>query len=410
MRQVAVTGLGILLPGCDSPALFWEQLSHGRSQLTLQPDPSRPGQQLPMGVISDFREETYLSAIPARVRRAYGREVLLYLASVYEALAHARVDTGVANPERVGLFDGVSRPMFATWLDRMSGAHAWSRRDLMTATPGQAAGIAASLLEVRGSVYTFNGTCSSGAIAIGHAWREIATGELDLALATGHESSLRAPLFAMYREAELVSEEPNPGLAVQPFGGCTGNVFGEGAVTLVLEPVEAALRRGATVYALLAAYQYGNNGFHPTTPDLIGGRPARLIRRALDLGRIPPDEVGFVVGHGNGVQVSDASEENYMLLAFGDRAGEVPLLSNKPIYGHTLGASSAVNAALAVMMLHHQYVVPTVNGPSREASRAVDHMSARGEARTLKAGLALSFGLGGNNAVLAFVRSEGGRG
>jgi 3-oxoacyl-[acyl-carrier-protein] synthase II len=404
VREVLVTGVGVILPGCDSLDLFWEQLSQGRSQLKLRPDPSKPSQQLAMGVIEGFRPEKFLSSIPERALRQYDREVQLYLASVYSARAHAGVDLGDLVPERIGLFDGCSRPMFAGWYDRLRREHRYTRRDLMMATPGLAVGVAASLLEVRGAAYTFNGTCSSGAIAIGHAFREVAMGSLDLAFATGHESSLLPPLYEMYGEANLLTLEQDAAGAVRPYSDCLGNAFGEGAVTLVLEPAERVKQRGRHGYAKLKAYQYGNNGFHPTSPDLVGGQPARLLRAAIEQASWKSSDVGFVVGHGNGVQLSDASEHNYMLLAFGDEAARIPLLSNKPIYGHTLGASSAVNAAASVMMLHHQFVVPTLNVAPRTSNAGFQHMVGRGEPRPLHGGLAVSFGLGGNNAILAFER------
>lgn len=412
--DIVITGIGVILPNCDDVATLWLQLKEGRTQLTIEPDPADPSKNVVVGRVRDFDPARYLDDVPERFYRQYHREVQMYLASVYNARRDAGFPEADAAPERIGLYDGCSRPMFAAMYERIqretqsSPNEAYSRTDLMHSTPGQAAGIAASLLEIRGSVYTFNGTCSAGGIALGHAFRELKAGLVDVAFATGHEASLVAPLFAMYRHGRLLSQQlDDPGQAIRPYADCLGNAFGEGAITLTLERRDRAEARGATCYAKLSSYHYGNNGFHPTSPDLAGGRPARLIREALSDAGCSLDDVGFVVGHGNGVALSDASEHNYMLLVFGDRGTEVPLVSNKPIYGHTLGASSTLNVAAAALMLQHQYVIPTLSadGPAEpHAAPTFNHMVTGGAPIACRAGLTVSFGLGGNNAVLLLER------
>jgi len=111
-------------------------------------------------------------------------------------------------------------------------------------------------------------------------------------------------------------------------------------------------------------------------------------------------DVDFVLGHGDGVQASDISELNYMKRVFGRRTREVPLISTKPIYGHTLGASSALNAATAALMLHHDFVVPTVKLDEKRVVHGFNHQANRGEARPLRSGFVVAYGIGGQNATL----------
>ncbi len=400
--EVWITGFGVILPGCDSADGLWDKLRRGESQLRLEPDPQDASNKIAMGRVRDFRPERYLARVPERFYSRYDREVQLYLASVFSAVEHAGLELPGRTPGRVGIFDGCSRPMFSAWGMKKkrelesSLKEAYSRADLLL-TPGLAVGMAASLLEISGSVYTFNSTCCSGSVAIGQAFRELKAGIVDVAIATGHESSLLAPIFAMYREAGLLSlEDENPSAALRPYGDSTGNVFGEGAVTMILERRAHAEARGARCYAELKGYRYGNNGSHPTTPDKHGNRAAQLIHAVLEDAQLLSEDVGFVVGHGNGVRLSDESEKSAMQRAFGETRRDVPLLSNKPIFGHTMGASSALNAAAAALMLHHQFIAPTLNAQSSRAH----HQSERGEARACRAGIALSSGLGGNNTVL----------
>jgi 3-oxoacyl-[acyl-carrier-protein] synthase II len=244
-------------------------------------------------------------------------------------------------------------------------------------------------------------------IAIGHAFRDLEEGRIDIALGTGHDAALVAPLFQMYRDANLLSHETaSPAQAIRPYAEHSANAFGEGAVTVVLETRQHAERRGATPLATIAGYGYGNGGDHPTDVDFTGGRPAQLIGEVLDHGDLTPLDVDFVVGHGNGVQVSDLSELNYMKRVFGKRTRDVPLISTKPIYGHTLGASSSVSIAAAALMIKNEYVIPTINIDESRVVRGFNHQANRGVARASRAGLVVSYGIGGQNAALALRRTE----
>lgn len=417
MREVVITGFGLLLPNCDSRARFWTQVSSGESQLRFEDDPSRPGAKLPMGRINDFEPSRYLHELPERFYLQYDREIQLYLASVLLARDDARLALKGVNPERVGLFDGTARPTFAAWYERIRAemaapeAHRYSRRDLMLGVPGQAVGICASLFGIRGPTYTFTGTCAAGAIAFGHAFRELQLGEVDVAFATGHDTCLVNPLFAMYRDAGLLSlETQEAARAVRPYVGHSTNAFGEGAVTLVLETRQHAEARGAHIFASVLGYRHGNNGYHPTTVDVAGVRPAEIIRELVGRAEVSLEDIGFVVGHGNAVQLSDVSEENYMRLVFGARANQVPLISTKPIYGHTLGCSSAINIVAAALMLERGFIAPTINIDERNTKRATNHQPNRGAAHDSRFGLSMSYGLGGHNTAILLKRNGSGSG
>jgi 3-oxoacyl-(acyl-carrier-protein) synthase len=131
-----------------------------------------------------------------------------------------------------------------------------------------------------------------------------------------------------------------------------------------------------------------------------------LIEQSLSEAQLVADDVDFVLGHGNGVQASDISELNYMKRVFGRRTREVPLISTKPIYGHTLGASSALNAATAALMLHHGFVVPTVRLDERRVVHGFNHQANRGEARALRSGVVVAYGIGGQNATLVLKKAD----
>jgi 3-oxoacyl-[acyl-carrier-protein] synthase II len=408
LHDVVVTGLGVILPNCDDASVFWQQLRDGQCQLNIEPD---PGDEIAcaIGRVRDFAAEKYLGAVPQRFWGNCSKEQLFYLSSVVSACRDAGVSLASLASDTVGLFDGTSRGSFAFLYElARDDKKRPSLRELnLAALPGQSVGIAASILGVRGPTYTYNGSCASGAIAIGNAFHEIQMGRISMACATGHDAALVGPLFQVYRDAGLVSaENADPKLAIRPYAGSLANAFGEGAVTLVLESREHAEARGARILSELVSYRYGNGGAHPTDVDFTGERPARLIFEALEDAQLTPDDVDFVIGHGNGVLASDISELNYMKRVFGARTRDVPLISTKPVYGHTLGAASAINCAAAVLMLHHAYVAPTIGIDRRRIVSGFNHQADHGVSRLLRAGVAVSYGIGGQNASIVLRRAQ----
>jgi 3-oxoacyl-[acyl-carrier-protein] synthase II len=399
MVEVVITGLGVILPNCRDRKTFWRQLREGDSQLRFEPDPSDPACVRPIGRIDAFDPEDYLAGLSARHYARYGRAQLLYVASLVSALRDAGLEIEELQREKVGLFDGTARDNLDFWLSRLDAEPPlpFTKRDLGAGLPGMGVGLAAALLGIRGPTYTYAGACSAGAIAIGGALHELQLGEIEVALATGHDAALLAPLYQMYNDARLLSaERDDPRRAIRPYAGHGRNAFGEGAVTLVLESRRHAERRGAEILATLAGYRFGNAGIHPTHVDPTGQRSAELIEDVLRRASLDPAEVGFVIGHGNGVEASDQSELGYMRRIFGERAASVPLLSTKPIYGHTLGASAALSVAAAALMIHHEFVAPAVD---------VDEARSRsGGPQRSEAALVVSYGMGGQNAVLLLRR------
>jgi len=407
MSEVVVTGIGPLLTNCADRRTLWTHLSEGPSQLAFEPAPGGDGEAWAVGRVRGFEPERWLARFPRRYYQRYHREQQLYLASLVIALGDAGLELAAIDRDRVGIFDGTSRGGFDAWYQRIRAERdhpareLYTRRELLTDTPGQAANLAASLLGVRGPVTTSCVTCCSGAAAIAQACRELAHGELDVALAGGHDSSLQAPLYWMYRDAELLSQELGDAhRAIRPYVEHSRNAFGEGAIALVLETRRHALARGAAPLAVIRSARLGNHGGHPLDIDPGGGRVADLIGSVLGAAGADRADIGFVVGHGNAVEQSDRSELAYMQRVFGAGAPGVPLISVKPVYGHLFGASSALNIAAAVLMLHHGRVVPTLNvEPARAGTSPLDHVAGGGRPSTARAGLAVSYGIGGHSAV-----------
>jgi 3-oxoacyl-[acyl-carrier-protein] synthase II len=411
MRDVVITGMGTILNNCDRRDTFWQQLSEGRSQLRLDSWPDVADEPIVTGRIDDFSPDKYLGEISESRFNRYPRELQMYLASVFTARDDAGLKLDSIDPERVGVFDSSSRPgqLFAAeQIGQTNLMQTCNTNSIVETTPGMTAGFAASILKTRGPAYFVHAACSGGAVAIGAALREIQDGDLDAAFATGHENAVNliALLQYSYRSRLQSSERTDPALAIRPFSR-HGTVLGEGAITLVLESREHAESRGANIIAIVKGVGYGNCGGHVMRPDEEGVRPAEIIDKLLRKCNVNMDEVDFVVAHGNGVELSDCSEQKMMRRVFGQRSKDVPLVSNKPIYGHLLGASSAMNAAQAALMLKEQFVAPTINVDESRIPPDINHQAGRGAQKRCRYGLAVSFGMGGHNGIVLLGKYEG---
>lgn len=405
--EVAITGIGVVLANCEDRGTLWEHLKQGHSQLRFD---QRGDVRLPLGIASQFDPEQHFESIPRKYYERYPRQLQLYLASVLLALKDSGAELGALRAERVGIFEGSARPFFQYWYDQIRSEQArearYTKQHLMVGLPGQCGGIAASLLKVRGGVYSLTGACTSGAIATGLGCRELTDGAMDLVLASGHDVPLADPIFEMYRDAGLLSTERlDAQRAVRPYGGGSTNAFGEGAITFVLERPAHARARGAQPLALIAGFKHGNVGDHPTGVDATGARPAELVSELLASTGHSIDEVDFVVGHGNAVNLSDQAEMCFMQRLFGPRAKTVPIISTKPIYGHTMGASTSLNVAAAALMMHHAYLIPTINIDPDRATNVFTQPNV-GAPRSSRLGLAMGYGMGGHCTAILLRRAD----
>ena len=171
-------------------------------------------------------------------------------------------------------------------------------------------------------------------------------------------------------------------------------------MTFVLETAAHAERRGAKVLGRVTGYAYGNNGQHPTHIDAAAVRVTDLLKNLLARSGTDITDIGFVVGHGNGMPISDAAEIACMRKIFSAHTKPVPLISTKPIYGHTMGAASALNVAAAVLILAHGRTIPTANMDYASASSDMSFGSDAPLPGGKKAGIALSCGIGGHNSAI----------
>jgi 3-oxoacyl-[acyl-carrier-protein] synthase II len=264
-------------------------------------------------------------------------------------------------------------------------------------------------LGLHGPVLSNANSCAAGAVALGEAFHLVRDGGADAALAGGVEvplSPLAHGAFDIIR-ALAAGHNDDPAHAARPFDtGRTGFVMGEGAALLVLEEAEAAARRGAEPYAEIRGYAATSDAYHMVQPRPDGRQAARAARLALADGRVRAVEVDYVNAHASSTPLGDVAEARALRLALGERGASVPVAGTKAYYGHPLGASGAIEAAISALAIARGWAPGTVNleAIDPDALECLPGITATPVEGPFRAILSTSFGFGGLNAALAIRR------
>ncbi|HEU4587901.1 MAG TPA: beta-ketoacyl-ACP synthase II [Gemmatimonadales bacterium] len=410
-RRVVITGIGAVTPigvGVDG---LWDGLRSRRSavQCITRFDPSpfkcRIGAQVNDFVPTDHIEE--------RRARRLDRYSQFSIAATRLALADAGLDRAREDPDRVGAMMGTAlggvafgETQYRTFLE--GGARAVDPTLALTVFAGAASCNIAIEFGFTGPNATNGMSCASGTIAIGDGFRAIARGEADVMIAGGAEAPL-APLtfgaFAIIRA--MSTRNDDPAHASRPFDqGRDGFVMGEGAAVLVLEERQRALARGAPIYAEICGYGLTNDAHHMTAPRPDGRQAARAMQLALREAHLAPTEVGYVNAHGSSTPLNDPTETSAIKQVFGDHATRLALSGTKGYYGHALGASGAIEAAICALALRRDWLPPTVNLETPDPACDLDYLRGPGRDGAPEYVLSNSFGFGGINASLVFRRAD----
>ena len=408
-RRVVVTGLGVITPVGISRAGLWEGLQRQRSAVRplTRFDPSVFRSHL-AAEVNDFVATDHIEAKRARRLDRFGH---FSVAAARLAIEDARLDLAREDRERVGAMMGTAlggvgyaEEQLGVFLTQ--GVKAVDATLALAVFGGASSCNIAIEFGVQGPNSTNAMSCASGTIAIGEAFRQVRDGYADVMIAGGAEAPL-APLcygaFAIIRAMSTRNDDPAG--ASRPFDkDRDGFVMGEGAAVLILEERGRAVARGAPIYAELLGYGTSNDAHHMTAPLPGGAQAARAMRIALDDAHVAPGEVGYVNAHGSSTPLNDPTETAAIKRVFGDDAYRIPVSSTKGYYGHALGASGAIEAAICALSIEHEWLPPTVNLAEPDAACDLDYIPSSGRPARVEHVLTNSFGFGGINAALLMRR------
>jgi len=406
-RRVVITGIGAITPVGHGADGLWDGVIHNRSavreidRFDASPFPSRIAAQV------DFDPADHLDA--KRARRL-DRFSALAVAASRQAVEDARIPMHNGMATRTGVWIGSALGGVAFGEEQHTAYVARGVRGVaptlaLAVFGGAGASNVALDLELTGPAVGNANSCASGAVAIGQAFEAIRDGTVDIALAGGAEAPLAPLTFGAFAMIRVLSQRNHdPATASRPFDrDRDGFVMGEGAAVLVLEERDAAIRRDARIVAEVLGYGASNDAYHMTAPRPDGRDAARAICVALGDAGIGPERIGYINAHGSSTALNEPAEANAIRAAFGPRGADIPVSSTKGLYGHALGASAAIEAAITAMALDRGTLPGTCN--LEHPDPAIDlNVLREATVAAPEAAVSNSFGFGGMNAAIVLGR------
>jgi 3-oxoacyl-[acyl-carrier-protein] synthase II len=408
-RRVVITGLGAVTPLGGDLGATWRRLLVGDQG--CGPITAFPTEGHPVRIACQADEFVPGDWLDRKALHRTDRFAQLAVAAARMAEADSGLDVSL-EPGRVGASIATAQGGVASLAECCAGAPSGRiHPTLVTAfMPNMAAGWVSIELGLRGPVTAPCTACAASAMALGDGYDAIRLGRAEVMLCGGSEAGVTPLAVAGFAAMRALSRRnDDPARASRPFdAGRDGFVMGEGAAVLVLEELQHARARGATIHAELAGYGVSSDSHHVTEPDPAGAGQARAIRAALADAGVEPAEVDYVNAHASSTPLGDALETAALKLALGEeKARSIPVSSIKGATGHCLGAAGAVEAAVTVLAVRDDVVPPTVNYETRDPACDLDYVPNESRRWPVRVAFSNSFGFGGHNAVVVFRKPPG---
>ncbi len=401
-RRVVVTGIGLVSPHGLEPRAVFARLMNGQSAIgEVAIDGPIPYSNVAARVPFDIGLRT------SQRLDSLDRVTQFAMAAADAAVA----DSGIAFTEENRGRAGVS---FGTGMGSTNALEETFRQTLLNdpnrvrpltvlkVMNNASSGNIAITHGLGGPDLTYSCACSSSAVAIGEAYRQIRHGYADIMIAGGAEAPFTFTFFKGWDAMHILApiDKTDPAASCKPFSkDRKGLVLGEGAAMLVLEERESAERRGARIYAEIRGYGSSNDYAHITKPSVAG--QAHTMALALADGAMNSDAIDYVNAHGTATQLNDVTETNAIKNLFGERAYRIPVSSTKSMHGHLLGGAGALEFVIALMALQQQAIPPTAHLDVRDPECDLDYVPGQGrDGQRVRTVMSNSFAFGGTNAVL----------
>lgn len=411
-ERVVITGLGVISPIGIGKEAFWSSLVQGKSGI---------------GPITRFDSSLFSSRIAAEVKEFYPEDFLgkkevkrmdrftqFGVTAARLAVEDAAIILESEDLNRVGVVLGSGVGGIQTFEEQLQvflskGPNRISPFFIPMMISNMAAGQIAIYLGPKGPNFTVVTACSSGANAIGEAYRLIQQGDAEIMLAGGTEAPITPIALAGFCAMKVTStRNEEPERASRPFDKQRdGLVIGEGAGVLVLESLSHALKRGAKIYCEVIGYGATADGYHITAPDPKGEGAARAITLALQDAKTPSEKVDYINAHGTSTELNDQTETMAIKRVLGEHAHKISVSSIKSMIGHLMGAAGAVELVATALTVESGLVPPTINYEFPDPECDLDYVPNHARKVSVDIALSNSFGFGGHNAVIVLQKFRG---
>lgn len=410
-RRVVITGMGVISPIGLNVQTFHESLNNATIGIKPIANPAIAHDKVGVSAhIDNFDPLQYLDRKEARRMDRYCQ---FALAAAREAVDQASGLMDAYLPERVGTIIGSG----VGGLETMETEY---KKLLLHGGPGRvsplfipmmisnmAAGHVSMAYGTKGASYCVTTACASGAHAIGEAFRAIKHGYLDACIAGGAEAPITSIAVAGFANMTALSSQKDPTCASIPFDRRrSGFVIGEGAGIVVLEDLESARRRGASIICEIAGFGSTSDAYHITSPDPEGAGAALAMTLAMEEAGELPESIDYINAHGTSTPLNDKYETIAIHKALGDDANTTPVSSTKSMTGHLLGAAGAVEAIACALAITSGVIPPTVGLMEPDPDCDLDYVPCIARKAEVRIAMSNSLGFGGHNATLLLRRLE----
>jgi 3-oxoacyl-[acyl-carrier-protein] synthase II len=424
-RRVVITGYGMLTPAGKTSEDTFEKCTNGISGINYIKSFDTTG--LPCRIAGEIDNEwldEFEQNSDQRLRKFSSRSLRLMRAATAEAAEQARLDE-ISDRAAIGVSLGCHGDNPS--VEEMRSLHrfyqedgTWDMKSLLDSggypyllffrrKPDVATTLLATHYNCKGPTMTSVSACAAGAQAIGEAVRMIQDRQCDVMIAGGCEATIDFPGMIGFIHLKALAEKyTEPQKASRPFDRKrNGFVMSEGSASIVLEELEHARSRGAHILGELKGYGSSADAYRITDTHPKGLGAIIAMKAAMDEASISPDDIDYINAHGTSTTQNDLTETRAIKEVFGERAGQIPVSSNKSMLGHTIAAAGAIECILTIMGMNRSVILPTINHESRDPKCNLDYVPNEARSKEHKVALSNSFGFGGQNACLCIGKFEG---
>jgi 3-oxoacyl-[acyl-carrier-protein] synthase II len=397
-QPIVVTGIGTVTSIGTGREQFWENLLSGCCGIDDVQSFDTTGYNVHRGAeVKGFLGSDFVQTLGAL---SMGRASQFAIAAARLAIKDAGLDVSTLEPDRIGVAIGTTsgEPQIIERYDD-AAIGMWPSgigSQFINLYPCHViATHVASELELSGINVTIPTACAAGNYAIAHAFDLLQSGRADVMLAGGSDCFSRITYTGFARLGAIAPR------VCQPFDrNRKGMVPGEGAGVLVLEPMAKAIERGAGIYAEIAGYGLSCDAHHMTAAHPQGAGAARAMDKALSESRVNLEDVSYISAHGTGTLTNDRLETIAVKRVFKDKAHQIPISSIKSMLGHTMGAASAIEAAVCALAVYYDRIPPTINLEEPDPECDLDYVPNSARDHRVNVAMNNAYAFGGNNASL----------
>ncbi|QTC42109.1 beta-ketoacyl-ACP synthase II [Bacillus sp. V3] len=405
-KRVVITGLGAVTPLGNDVQSTWNGILEGKTgigpltRLNADDYPAKVAAEL-----KDFDIEQYVERKEARKMDRFTHYAV---AASMMAVKDANLEINDENAHRVGVWIGSGIGGMETFENQYEtfqkrGYRRVSPFFVPMIIPDMATGQVSIMLGAKGVNSCTVTACATGTNSIGDAFKVIQRGDADVMISGGAEAPITKMSVAGFCANTALSTNTDPEKASRPFdANRDGFVMGEGAGVVVLEELEHALKRGATIYAEVTGYGSTGDAYHITAPAPAGEGGARAMKMALEDGGVRPEELDYINAHGTSTPYNDKYETMAVKEVFGEHAYKLAMSSTKSMTGHLLGAAGGVEAIFTVLAMKDSILPPTINLDTPDPDCDLDYVANEARKREVNVAMSNSLGFGGHNATLVF--------